>query len=176
MPKKKKDILILVLAVVFVAVVAVMFLSGDISSIEDTNGAEDTSLTTITDENIIALDMGALNAASVSVSEADLAGFTFSSFVKISSNNFSGVHEVLYNYYVLPSDFVLDLSGFTVDGGNFKMVVVHDDQIVATLEPGETVNYCLEDVTGRVSLRIAGESADYTFYMTETQYNNFEHN
>ena len=175
MPKQKKDILVLILAVAFVAVFVIMFLGSDLEHIEDTNGLDDFSLTTITDDDIISMKMGALNPAGVHRGKVDIGGVTISSGVKISSENFTGVHEVLYNNYILPSDFEVNLSGFTVESGNFRMVVVHEDEIVATIEPGLFAEYRLEDVTGRVSVRIAGESAAYTFYMSDFEYDQFQH-
>jgi hypothetical protein len=63
---------------------------------------------------------------------------------------------------------------FTVTGGNFRMVVVNEDRIIADIEPG-TQQILLEGVKGRVALRIAGESAAYSFSMTEFEYNSFAH-
>lgn len=84
-------------------------------------------------------------------------------------------YEILYDNYILPSDFDLNLTVYDIYGGNFKMVVVHDGKIVATLEPNIFVNYRLEDVTGTVSLRIAGESASVNFSMTEPGYDRHSH-
>lgn len=175
MNERAKGRLIGLLAAGVVLIGSMWLFGNGMEPIEDTNGPDDYSLTTITDEQIIGGELGALNPVSVSSSEFDLGGVTVSSAVQFKSSDFSGVYEILYNNYILPSDFVLNLTSFTVDSGNFKMVVIHDDEIVATLEPGEFVEYCLEDVTGTVSLRIAGESASYCFYMSQTDYDTFAH-
>lgn len=51
-----------------------------------------------------------------------------------------------------------------VEEGNFRMVLVVDDEIVHEFALNElTQTYVLEDVSGYVALRIAGESANFTF-------------
>lgn len=168
MDEKKKKALWGVFAVVLVAVAVIWFMGSGLEHIEDVNGADDTSLTTITDQQIIDQSIGALNVGTQT-------GF-INGMVEISSKKFTGVYEVLYNNYIGPSDFVLELSDFTVSGGNFKMCVVHDGEIVAVLEPDAFVEYTLENISGTVALVIAGESAEFSFEMTEFAYNNFVHN
>ena len=148
---------------------------GDLEHIEDTNGPDDYSLTAITNENIINMDLGALSPCTIDRNQVlkELTGI--STGVRVYSDKFTGVYEVLYSNYVLPSDFVIDLTSFNVKEGNLRMVVVHDDEIVAELKPDTFVDYCLENVTGTVSLRIAGESASYEFYMSEFDYDQFNH-
>ena len=62
-----------------------------------------------------------------------------------------------------------------IQEGNFEMVVVYDDKIVARLESDMFVDYCLENVKGTMSLRIAGESASFSFYMTEHEFDSHSH-
>ncbi len=168
MSKNIKNVLWGVFAVVLIVVCVVWFLNSNLEHIEDTNGVDDYSLTTITDENIINMDTGALG---VETNKNALTGDT----IEFSSEKFTGVYEILYDNYIAPSDFELNLTSFTVDKGNFKMVVVHNDKIVATLEPDMLVDYILEDVTGTVSLRIVGESAAFSFCMTQMEYDEFSH-
>lgn len=166
--------------IIFAGIVCIMLLAakgmmGDLEHIEDTNGPDDYSLTTITDENIVKMDLGALSPCTIDRNPVlkELTGI--SSGVRIYSDKFTGVYEVLYSNYVLPSDFVIDLTSFSVKEGNLRMAVVHNDEIVAELKPDTFVDYCLENVTGTVSLRIAGESASYEFYMSEFDYDQFNH-
>lgn len=166
--------------IIFVAAVCAMLFAGkmmvgDLEHIEDTNGPDDYSLTTITDENIINMDLGALSPCTIDRNPIikELTGI--STATRIYSDKFTGVYEVLYSNYVLPSDFVINLTSFNVTEGNLRMVVVHNDEIVAELKPDTFVEYWLENVTGTVSLRIAGESASYEFYMFESDYDNFSH-
>ena len=134
--------------------------------IEDTNGPDNFALNTITDQNILNLD---LPSGGYRTKTSGLLSKT----VTHSGKDFSGVVEVLWTD-MIAGDFVLDLMDFTVTGGNFRMVVVNEDKIIADIEPG-TTQILLEGVKGRVALRIAGESAAYSFSMTEFEYNSFAH-
>ena len=58
--EKTKKIIAAVGAVVLIAVCALWFFNSDLEHIEDTNGAENYALQTITDENIIKRDVGAM--------------------------------------------------------------------------------------------------------------------
>ena len=153
--------------VILLIVIAAFWLFGDnLEHIEDTNGPDNYALTTITDQQIIDRSLGGMNVKS----KTGLTGM-----VKFSSNQFTGVYEILSTNYVLPSDLVLTLYDFAVTSGNFKMCVVNEGKIVGVIEPGEHVDYLLEDVSGAVSLIIAGESAEFCFEMTETDYDGFSH-
>ena len=145
-----------------------MFGDGAPSQITDTNGPDDFTLTTITDENIINRDIGSIGGPTISQGLIG-DGYTF------SAKEFSGVYEILYDNFIGKSDFQLDITNFVVTGGNFRMVVVHDDQIVAELTPDMFVEYRLEDIKGTVSLRIAGESASFSFFMANIDYNAHSH-
>ena len=172
--KKMKDFVLFGL-IVCAMVAAGFMMTGDLEHIEDTNGPDDYSLTTITDANIIDMDLGALSPYTIEKNALlkELTGI--SSGVRIYSDKFTGVAEILYTNYVLPSDFVLNLTSFNIKEGNLRMVVVLDDQIVAELEPDAFVEYRLDDIVGTVSLRIAGESASYEFHMSEFEYEQFSH-
>ena len=134
--------------------------------IEDTNGPDNVALNTITDQNILNLD---LPSGGYGTKTSGLLSKT----VTHSGKDVSGVVEVLWTD-MIAGDFLLDLMDYTVTGGNFRMVVVNEDRIIADIEPG-TTQILLEGVKGRVALRIAGESAAYSFSMTEFEYNSFAH-
>ena len=55
------------------------------------------------------------------------------------------------------------------------MVVVHDGEIVHTITPENAEEFLLEDISGTVSLVIAGESADFSFEMAKFEYDSFSH-
>ena len=166
--KNKKALpgIVAVAVIAVVAVVSIRFMGSGLEHIEDTNGADNYALAVITDGQIIDKSTGALNV----VTKTGLNGI-----VTVSSDRFSGVYEVLYNNYIGPYDFVLQLHSFTVSSGNFEMCIVHGDEIVAVIEPGQPVNYLLEDISGRVSLVIAGESAEFSFSMAASDYDGFAH-
>jgi len=167
--KLNKNILFGLGVIVLVAVAVLWLILGGTDHIEDTNGPDNYALQTITDENIIKMDIGATGGPKIS--KNILQGDN----VEFSAEKFTGVYEVLYDNFIGKSDFEIDLSGFVVEEGNFKMVVIHNDKIVATLEPDLFVEYRLEDVTGTVSLRIAGESASFTFNMSKMDYDHHAH-
>lgn len=167
--EKTKKTLTAIAAVVFVAVVGAWIIFSGTGHIEDTNGADNYALQTITDENIINMDTGSIGGPMIT------RGIPSGDTVEFSSDKYTGASEILYDSFIGASDFEVSLSSFEVYGGNFKLVVVHNDEIVATLEPGTFVNYRLEDITGYVSLRIAGESASFRFCMTEFDYDAHSH-
>ena len=131
------------------------FLNSDLKHIEDTNGPEDYTLTTITDENIIKQDMGARNVSKSTGLLND--GVTF------KSDKFTGVYRVFQTNFFFDSDFLMDVAGFWVNSGNFRMCIVNDGKIIATVEPGMFATCELSDLNGSFELVIAGESADFEF-------------
>ena len=155
MKNKISNYLWILLAVAVVAFCGYSFLTGDLEHIEDTNGPDNFALTTITDENIINQDIGALNVNKSTGILND--GITF------SSNKFTGVYQVFLTNFFLDSDFLMHLAGFNVNSGNFKMAVVNNGEIIATVEPGIFVECELSDLNGSFALVIAGESADFEF-------------
>ena len=131
--------------------------------IEDTNGPDDLSLNTITDQNILKLDLPS-------------GGYgvrTTSNLATCYGKEFSGVTEIL-STNLIAGTFAVDLMDFTVTGGNFRMVVVNDGKIVADIAPG-TERISIDDLKGRISIRVAGGGADYSFSMWKTEYEAFSH-
>jgi len=169
MNEKVKKTLITIGAVVFAVVVGLWLILDGTDHIEDTNGPDNFALQTITDQQIIDMSIGSIGGPNISRSA--LTGDT----VEFSAEKFTGVNEILYDNFIGESDFWLDLTAYEIYGGNFQLVVVHNDEIVAVLEPGLFVEYRLEDITGYVSLRIVGESASFSFCMTELEYDEHAH-
>ena len=95
--------------------------------------------------------------------------------VELSAKKFSGVTDILWEDYILPSDFSLSLDHFSVTGGNFRMMVINEGEIIADIQPGDHVDILIEDITGYTTVRIAGESAAFSIAMTELQYDLFQH-
>lgn len=165
--KNLKNKLFVLVILVVVIIGAVVLFNSDLEHIEDTNGAENFALQTITDEEIAKIEMGSLN---VTTSTNDITNMT-----KISSKKFTGVYEVLYINLLGESDFLLNITDLKVNGGNFKMVVVHDGKIVKTITEENYEETLFEDINGTVSLVIAGESADFSFEMSNFDYESFDH-
>ncbi len=152
---KQNNLLYILIAVAVVVICGYSFLNSDLKHIEDTNGPEDYTLTTITDENIIKQDMGALNVSKSTGLLND--GVTF------KSDKFTGVYHVFQTNFFFDSDFLMDVAGFWVNSGNFRMCIVNDGKIIATVEPGMFATCELSDLNGSFELVIAGESADFEF-------------
>ena len=145
-----------IIAVIVVAGAVWGFWGVDIGPIEDINGPDDYSLNTITEENIIERDI-----AATGFKKSD--GF-FSDGITFSADAFSGVSEIMCTTMLFDSDFSLDVTNFEINSGNFMIAVVNDGEIVAVIDP-ENPSCDLKDVNGALSLVIAGESADFSFYL-----------
>ena len=165
--KNIKNKLFVPVILIAVIIAGIMLFNTDLEHIEDTNGADNFELQTITDEDIAKIEMGSLN---VGVSTNNITNMT-----EISSSKFTGVYEVLYTNLIGKSDFLLNIYDFQINSGNFKMVVVHDGEIVHTITPENAEEFLLEDISGTVSLVIAGESADFSFEMEKFEYDSFSH-
>lgn len=153
-----KKLISFIVVVVFLVVFAVWMFSSDLEHIEDTNGAT-FQLQQITDSNIINMDIGALN---VSKTKTPL------SETEYSSDKFTGVYDI-FTTDIVGNRFDITLFNTVVNSGNFKVVLIHNDEIVHEFKLNELMQtYTLENPHGAVSLRIAGESADFEFaYSTD---------
>lgn len=150
-----KKLLVVVVAIIFVTVFVFWLFSSDTQHIEDTNGDDNYSLQQITDYNIIKMDTGALNL----VESNEL----FNNLPTYKSEKYTGVSEIYINN-IITNRFEITLYNTTVNKGNFRIVLVYNDEIVHEFKLNELMQtYTLEDVKGTVSLRVAGESADFEF-------------
>lgn len=153
-----KKLISFIVVVVFLVVFAIWMFSSDLEHIEDTNGVT-FQLQQITDSNIINMDIGALN---VSKTKTPL------SETEYSSDKFTGVYDI-FTTDIVGNRFDVTLFNTVVNSGNFKVVLIHNDEIVHEFRLNELMQtYTLENPHGAVSLRIAGESADFEFaYSTD---------
>lgn len=153
-----KKLISFIVVVVFLVVFAIWMFSSDLEHIEDTNGAT-FQLQQITDSNIINMDIGALN---VSKTKTPL------SETEYSSDKFTGVYDI-FTTDIVGNRFDVTLFNTVENSGNFKVVLIHNDEIVHEFKLNELMQtYTLENPHGAVSLRIAGESADFEFsYSTD---------
>lgn len=155
MSEKMKKIIMIIGAVVLVAVCAVWFLNSDLEHIEDTNGADNFALQTITDDNIINRDIGAMGLKTSTDSISNTTTY--------SSDKFTGVEEI-YGNNIWGNRLEITINHARVDSGNFKIVLLEGDKIVHEFALNELMQtYVLENPNGYISLRIAGESADFMF-------------
>ena len=154
--EKLKNAAVFVFAVVLVAVGFFWFGKDSLDHIEDTNGADNYALQVITDDNIRNLDVGAKN---VGQSSSIFTGDT----VTYSSKKFTGVYEV-FSTNIITNRYEITVNHARVDAGNFRMVLCVDNEIIHEFALNElSQTFVLENVRGTISLRIAGESADFMF-------------
>ena len=154
--EKLKKAVIGAMAVVLVAVGFLWLGKTNLEHIEDTNGADNYTLQVLTDDNIRNLDVGARN---VGQSSSILTGDT----VTYSSKKFTGVYEV-FSTNIITNRYEITVNHARVDAGNFRMVLCVDNEIIHEFAINElTQTFVLENVRGTISLRIAGESADFMF-------------
>lgn len=127
---------------------------------EDTNGADNFELQTITDENIIHLETG---ASGLAYKESNLGLLQSSEYY---SKNFNGVEQIYLTNFVGASDIYVYIGHMNVESGNFRLVVINDDKIIHEFDLdtfGE--EFLFEDLTGTFSIHVAGESAKFDFYI-----------
>ena len=164
-----------VIAILVVLIIGFFFLP-KMDHIDDTNGPDDITLSTLTEEDIFAKTLSCTGGPNMATGRITLpGGWEISKGVKLYADKFSGVADILWADYILPSDFSLDLDHFSVEGGNFRMMVINEGKIIAEIEPGDDISLLIENITGPTYVRIAGESAAFTIAMTEMQYDLYEH-
>ena len=135
---------------VFVLFITLVLLlsSCSLKQIEDTNGEEDTSLVTLTDDDII---NGSSSISYVSVQHRS------DGKASLSVDTFSGVKEV--DTIKFDSDAVFDIN-VKLDKGNLAVVLIKNDEIVHRIPVNEETKITLEkDV--KYYLVVAGESAGF---------------
>ena len=151
--QKLKNIFLAIAAVGVLIYGAFSLLTTDTSHIEDTNGPDNYNLQQITDYNIINLDIGARNFSETHSPLSSLAEY--------SSKKFTGVAEV-YRTNIIGNRFDITLYNTHVKEGNFKAVLVYNDQIVHVFKNNElTQSYTIDHPNGTICLRLAGESANF---------------
>ena len=126
---------------------------------EDTNGSDNFTLQSISDQNIINLETG---ASGLNYTEENWAGVISSA--EYSASNFNGVEQIFLTNYILPSDVEVYIGHMNVKSGNFRLVAICDDEIIhefALDAFNETIRF--EDLTGAFSIHVAGESAKFEF-------------
>ncbi len=126
----------------------------------DTNGEDNFELETITDENIVNLDLG---ASGLSYEELNIGGLHSSEY---SSKNFNGVERIYLTNFIGKSDVRVYIGHMNVESGNFKLVIVNNDEIIHEF-PVDTFNeeIWFEDLTGDFAIHVVGESAKFDFHI-----------
>ncbi len=151
--EKTKKVLVGIGAVVLIVIAVIWFMQDGLEHIEDINGADNYTLQQITDSNIINRDIGAMGLKTSTDSISNTTTY--------SSKKFTGVEEI-YGNNIWGNRFEITINHARVDSGNLRIVLLEDDKIVHEFKLNElTQTYVLENPNGYISLRIAGESADF---------------
>ena len=165
--RRIKDFLLKVVIIVALVAGLIICFTNKMDHIEDTNGPDDMSLAVITEADILDSDMHqSVGGPHTKVTRKRFLGITTSSETTYFAKQFSGIYLLESWDLFGGSDLFFDLYDYEVTGGNFLMCVVHDGEIIATVEPqnGEDVRFLLEDVEdGVYNLYIVGESAAFEF-------------
>lgn len=152
--RRIKRFLVVLIGLVGGIAAAIMLLTSDFSHIEDTNGPDVYTLQTITDENIINRDLGAMGL--------EKSTSKLSNRITYSSDCFSGVDELHMAQY-FASSMVITVHDPRVTAGNLRLVVLVDDEIVHDFPLNEGDQTCeLQVTSGTVAIRLAGESAEFS--------------
>ena len=156
MMKRSKRILLRTLAICMAAACGCSLFGGITEHIEDTNGPDNYTLQTITDQDICQLSTGSMGDGQRNALLSDLPVFF--------SKKFSGV-SVIEESSTWASGMTIDVYNYRVEEGNFRLLVMVDDQILHEFIPnGDVIQTCqLGEINGHFSIRIAGESAAYEF-------------
>lgn len=151
---KKLLSLILVICVCFIC-------TGCGTEYEDTNGADNFTLQTITDDEIINLSTG---ASGLTYKESNLGAFLHSS--EYSAKNFNGVEQIYLTNFIGKSDIQVYIGHMNVESGNFKLVVINNSKIIHEFDL-DTFNetFYFEDLKGDFSIHVAGECAKFDFHI-----------
>lgn len=147
------------LCVLFVAILCMNLVACG-TEYEDTNGEDNYTLETITDENIINMDIG---ASGLSYEETEVGIIKSSEY---SSKNFNGVEQIYQTNFIGKSDVEVYIGTMNVKKGNFKLAIINDGKIIMEVPLdafGET--YRFEDLKGEFAIHVAGESAAFEFYL-----------
>lgn len=168
--RRLKDTLFVIFIIAALAAGFIWSRIDAMEQIEDTNGPDDYSLAVITDTEIAADGKKVcVGGPNTSRSKTTFLGITTSTGTTYFSEQFSGI-RLLDTWNIIGGDLAFDLYGYQVTGGNFKMCIVHEGEIIATVEPTEdgNVNFMMNDVEpGVYDLYIAGESAAFEFMSTD---------
>ena len=143
------------------ALLMALSLAGCGTEYADTNGADNYDLQHITDSDIIDLSTG---SSGLSYHEETIGGLSSKEY---NSKNFNGVEQLYLNNYFVNSDVRIYIGHMSVTAGNFRMVVINNDEIIFDI-PLDSFNetYWFEDINGSFSIHVAGESAAVDFYFS----------
>ena len=142
-----------------ITVLSLLLCLAGCGGIEDTNGPDDFSLVTITDEDICG---GRFSSSAVMSST-----FTSGNKTTLKIKKFSGVKDSPDARVKANGETLIWRTAITVTAGNFRACIVRDnEEIVGEFPIDGTGEVKIENAAGTYYLRIAGESAAFSLVYT----------
>lgn len=171
--EKLSNVFWVIVAIAVMVAVAYSFLTNPVEHIEDRNGENNTAIAVITDKEIIDQKMGS-KGLKLTKSKILIAGIDFGG-VKFHSKKFTGVEPLLQQNILFSTGFTLSIYNYNIESGNFRLYVLNEDKIIDVLEPSEETSYFYENIKGEFTVVAVGESANFKFEMTTSDYNEYYH-
>lgn len=144
-----------------ITVLSLLFCLAGCGGIEDTNGPDDFSLVTITDEDICS---GKLSYSAMMSSTTNI-----NNKLTLKIRKFSGVKEPDSPVARVKTngETLIFRTDITVTAGNFRACIVRDNEEIVGEFPIDVAGEVrIENAVGTYSLRIAGESAAFSLVCT----------
>ena len=126
-----------------------------ISHTEDTNGTDDYTLTTLTDEDFLKGHNSGISFMSMSS--------TVNESTTISIKKFSGITIMKHKIRASGENLIIQ-TNTALSSGNLRICVVRDnEEIVADIAINADDEILIENATGVYTIVIGGESANFSF-------------
>ena len=123
------------------------------SHIEDTNGPDDYSLVTLTEDDILNRPNSTITVGTIQ-SNSKIGNKAQGSY---SATKISGVTTIA-EYNTINSSISFEIS-FTCSEGNGLLAIVSNGEIVKLINPNETLSFTLNNSGYQYKIVVAGESA-----------------
>lgn len=149
------------------------FITDPFEHIEDRNGANNTNIAVITNSEIIEDKMGSKGMGRTKT-DLEVGGWQLGG-VKFSSNKFSGVEALLGTDILFSTGMYLNIYNLEVTEGNFRLYVLLDDKIIDVIGPEDGYDHYYENPEGYFKVLAVGESANFSFEMTNSDYDEYYH-
>lgn len=139
--------------------VFIFLITGCKAHIEDTNGPDNYSLETFSEEDKVSSGWH-ITVGSIS-SQVGGKG-------KFSAKKFTGVYTLYETYVSTSNSCYFDIE---VESGNLEVVLIQDAKIIKSVDLNTTSRFTI-DTKGKVSLRVIGESAKFsiTYEFTKNEF------
>ena len=171
--KKLENIFFTIIAIVVIGFSLYSFLFDTMEHIEDRNGESNNNIAIITNSEIIEQKMSSVGMKK-SESNLEIGGIQLGD-VKFHSEKFSGVEPLLQTNIMFSSNYSIDIYNYQINSGNFGLYVLLDGKIIDILKPQEDITYYLGDIKGELTIVAVGESADFQFEMTHSEFSEYYH-